>query len=154
MPTIEIVKLKPECLERLINFFEEINSTKYTDDFSPHPFNAQYAKLICNYQGRDLYYSILLDGEKMIGYGMLRGWDEGYEIPSIGLCILKKHQGVRLGKLLVNFLETVSRLKGCSKVMLKVKKNNTIAKRLYESQKYVFIEHNEEFLIGFKSITE
>ncbi len=151
---IEIVRLRPEHQNSLTGFFEKIILPEYTKDFSPHPFNAENAKRVCDYQGRDLYYSILLDGKDIIGYGMLRGWDEGYDIPSMGLCILKTYQGKGLGRLLLNFLEVVSRLEGANKVMLKVKKGNEIAIRLYESQEYVFEKFNEDFLIGFKNISD
>jgi ribosomal protein S18 acetylase RimI-like enzyme len=149
---IEIVRLRGEHLGLLKRFFEAINTSEYRKDFSPHPFNEDYAKFVCNYKGSDFYFSILLNNEEIIGYGMLRGWDEGYEIPSIGLCVLKKYQGSGLGRLILNFLETASRLKGCSKVMLKVRKGNVVAKKLYESQKYAFKEYNEEFLIGYKEL--
>ena len=153
MPMIEIVRLRPEHMEYLIRFFEAINKPEYIKDFSPHPFNEENATRVCNYQGRDLFCSVLLEGKKIIGYGMLRGWDDGYEIPSIGLCILKKYQGIGLGRLLLSFLETVSRVRGCLMVMLKVKKGNDKAKRLYETQGYVFKGHDEELLIGYKNFT-
>src|SRR3972149_4194333 len=121
---IEIVRIKPEHLKVLAGFFNEINIPEYTGDFSPHLFNAENAASVCNYTGHDLYYAVLIDGGKMVGYGMLRGWDEGYEIPSIGLCILKEYKRRGLGKVLLNFLETAARLKGASRVMLKVKKDN------------------------------
>lgn len=149
---IEIVKLSPVHFEYLIRFFEAINKAEYIKDFSPHIFNKENAKNVCNYDGRDLYYSILLNGIEIVGYGILRGWDEGYEVPSIGLCILKKYQRVGLGQMLLKFLETVSRIKGSSKVMLKVKKSNEIAKRLYEGHSYIFREYNEEYLIGHKRL--
>ncbi len=152
MPIIEIVTLRPVHQKSLTGFFEKINLPEYTKDFLPHPFNAENAKRICEYQGKDMYYSILLDGEDIIGYCMLRGWDEGYEIPSVGLCVLKEYQRKGLGRLLLNFLEVVSKSEGASEVMLKVKKDNEIAKRLYKSQKYVFKEYNEEFLIGYKGL--
>ncbi len=150
---IEIVRLRPEHMEYLIRFFEAINEPEYIKDFSPHPFNEENAMRVCNYQGQDLFYSVLLGEKKIIGYGMLRGWDEGYEIASIGLCILKKYQGIGLGRLLLSFLETVSRVRGCLRVMLKVKKGNKKAKRLYETQGYIFKEHDEELLIGYKNFT-
>jgi len=153
MPSIEIIKLRNEHTEKLIRFFNEINSPDYIKDFSPHPFDEEHARRVCNYQGHDYYYSILLDRENIIGYFMLRGWDEGYDTPSIGLCVLKKYQGLGLGSLIMNFLEKVARLNGCSKVMLKVKKDNTVAKTLYVSHGYIFTEYNDEFLVGFKSIS-
>lgn len=151
---IEIVRLRPEHMECLIRFFEVINEPEYSNDFSPHPFNVENATRICNYQGRDLYYTVLSEGKKIIGYGMLRGWDEGYEIPSIGLCILKEFQCLGLGKILLDFLETVSRLRGCSKVMLKVKKENEPARKLYKRQGYDLTSQDKDFLIGFKDIVE
>lgn len=150
MQMIEIEKLRPEHLAGLKVFFDAIDTPEYRENFSPHPFDAENAERVCYYNGQDLYYAILLDRKGVIGYGMLRGWDEGYEIPSIGLCILKQYQGGGFGKLLLNLLEAVSRLRRCPKVMLKVKKSNKEAISLYESQKYVFSEHNEDFLVGYK----
>jgi GNAT superfamily N-acetyltransferase len=138
----------------LTNFFEEINSPEYTDFFLPHPFNAENAGYVCSHRGRDLYYAILLNGAEIIGYGMLRGWDEGYEIPAVGLCLLKKYQGIGLGGTFLNFLETVATLNGCKKLMLKVKKTNAIARTLYESRRYILQEYNKEFMIGFKSLIQ
>jgi len=152
MSAIEIIRLNPHYLTSLTNFFAEIDSPKYTDFFSPHPFNAEYAKRVCDYEGKDLYYAILQDPIKIIGYGMLRGWDEGHDIPSIGLCILREYQGSGLGKLLLQFLEMVVRFNGCDKVMLKIKKNNTVAMRLYEKAKYSFKEYDEQFWVGFKNL--
>lgn len=152
MPMIEIIRLRPVHMEYLIRFFEAINEPEYIKDFSPHPFDEENAGRVCNYQGRDLYYAVILGENNIIGYGMLRGWDEGYEIPSIGLCIQKGYKGRGLGRLLLNFLEAASGLEGARKVMLKVRKDNEIAKRLYESQNYVFNEYNHDYLIGYKSI--
>ena len=88
----------------------------------------------------------------MIGYGLLRGWDEGYEVPAIGLCVLKKYHGKGLGKLLLAFLETDSRVEGASEVMLKVKKNNAAAISLYKKQGFDLKEYNDLFLIGRKRL--
>ncbi len=149
---IEIEKIGPAHLERLNVFFKAIDAPEYRKDFAPHPFSAEEAGRICDHKGRDLYFAVIMDGKEMIGYGILRGWDEGYEVPSIGLCVLKEFQGFGVGRLLLDFLETVSRLEGSSKTMLKVKKDNLAAKSLYESRRYVFKEYNEEFLIGYKEL--
>ncbi|MBI1912007.1 MAG: GNAT family N-acetyltransferase [Deltaproteobacteria bacterium] len=153
MPIIEIVRLRDIHLSGLLEFFKTINIPLYTKDFSPHPFDEDNAKRICCYGGRDQYYGITLGGINIIGYGMLRGWDEGYEIPSIGLCILKEYQGKHLGKTFMNFLEAASLLGGASKIMLKVKKDNKTAKALYDKQGFVFQEYNNDFLIGYKLLS-
>lgn len=149
---LEIVRLREEHVEQLKKFFEAINSPPYIDDFSPHPFDSSNAERICKYQGKDKYCAILLNGEAVIGYGLLRGWDEGYEVPALGLCVLKEYHGKGLGKLLINFLETVSRMEGALNVMLKVKKNNEIAKKLYLSQGFDLKEYNDDFFIGHKKL--
>ncbi|MCC6503462.1 MAG: GNAT family N-acetyltransferase [Deltaproteobacteria bacterium] len=149
---IEIVRLREEHVEQLETFFEAINNLSYVDDFSPHPFDSSNAERICKYHGRDKYCAILLNGETIIGYGLLRGWDEGYEVPAIGLCILETYHGKGLGKLLLDFLETASRLEGASEVMLKVKKNNVAASSLYQKQGFDLKEYNDLFLIGRKRL--
>lgn len=154
MSLIEIVRLRQEHLERLVSFFRLIDSPEYTKDFSPHPFNEEHARFVCHYEGKDAYYAVLQDEDEIIAYCMMRGWDEGYDIPSLGLCVLSKYHGFGLGRAIMNFLEASSRLRGCSKVMLKVKKDNAVARNLYAGQGYVFKEHNDAFLVGFKDISE
>jgi len=152
MSTIEIIRLNSNYVRMLKDFFQEINSPEYTDFFSPHPFNEEYAERICHHRGRDLYYAILKNGADIVGYGMLRGWDEGYEIPSIGLCISRRYQRSGLGKMLLEFLEAVVKFMGGVQVMLKVKKNNAVALRLYKQAKYTFKEHDEDSWVGFKNL--
>lgn len=149
---IEIVRLREKHVKQLEFFFNDINCALYKDNFSPHPFDLSNAERVCRYYGKDKYYAILLNGETVIGYGLLRGWDEGYDVPSIGLCVLQEYQAKGLGRLLLNFLETVSRMEGASKVMLKVKKKNEVARKLYLSQGYDLKEHNEEYYIGYKQL--
>ena len=81
---------------------------------------------------------------------MLRGWDEGYDIPAIGLCLLNEFQGFGLGRMIMNYLESLALLNGASQVMLKVTKRNHVARKLYESQGFRFNDHNEQHLIGHK----
>ena len=153
MSTLQITPLSPELERQLLKFFEEIDRDEYKLDFHPHPFSAEYAKKISGHTGRDLYFAVLKDSADMVGYGMLRGWDEGYEIPSIGLCILKQFQGMGIGNLLLNFLEAVARFNECKKVMLKVRKGNNVARTLYERREYALTAYNDEFLIGIKNLT-
>ena len=150
---IDIVKLHPGHIKPLRSFFNAIDNPDYIRYFSPHPFNEENSVRVCSHAGQDLYYAVLLDGEKIIGYGMLRGWDEGYDIPAIGLCILEEYQNIGLGALLLLFLETLARARNCLKVMLKVNKDNEKARKLYETRGYIFKDHDEEFLIGYKDLT-
>ncbi len=154
MRSLEIIHLRTRHYEMLLQFFDEINCHEYTKNFSPHPLDKATALAICNYEGRDLYYAVLLNGMEIIAYGMLRGWDEGYEIPSIGLCVLKKYKRLRLGKTIMRFLETVAIFNGATETMLKVKKSNGPARDLYVGLGYIFEDHNNDFLIGYKTFSK
>ena len=151
---IELINIDHNCLALLTAFFERINSSHYIDLFSPHPFNQDSAARICGYQGRDFYAAVVLDKKEMIGYGMLRGWDDGYQIPSLGLCILEEYQGLGLGEVLLYYLEANASLNNATQVMLKVKKYNEKALKMYQRHDYQFREYNEEFLIGMKMLPE
>ena len=60
--------------------------------FHPHPFTTEAARERAAYTGKDLYY-VVIEGDEILGYGMLRGWDEGYEVPSLGIVIHPAHRG-------------------------------------------------------------
>ena len=149
---IEIVHLNAAHYKLLSRFFKEINTPDYIKDFSPHPFTTEHAEHICNYNGTDLYYAVLLEKERIVGYGMLRGWDEGYDVPSLGICILREHQSSSLGELLMLFLEVAARKRGCERIMLKVKSDNSTAISLYKKFGYIFEEYDKVFLVGLKDL--
>lgn len=52
-----------------------------TTYFRPHPFTAIEVHRIATRAGHDLN-GMLMVGRRLVAYGMLRGWDEGYETPS------------------------------------------------------------------------
>ncbi len=118
----------------LAQFFEELGAQPY---FHPHPFTKDEAYKKCGYVGKDLYYA-LVDSSCIIGYGMLRGWDEGYQVPSLGIVIHPKHQGKGLGKLLMSFLHAAAKQYGANNIILKVYPENTSALKLYEFLGYSF----------------
>jgi len=97
---------------------------------------------------RDLYY-VLIEGEHVIGYGFLRGWDKGYNIPSLGIVIHPAERGKGLGRLLMLFLHAVARRRGAEKVMIKVKPDNEAALHLYRSLGYRFPDKVMGRLVGF-----
>ena len=140
----KIVKLNLQFEKRLADFFDEIGRNAF---FHPHEFTKEKAHEISNYTGKDCYY-IVLKNEWIVGYGMLRGWDEGYEIPSLGIIIGEKEQGHGLGRKFMQFLHEQVIEHGVHKVRLTVYKENKIAKGLYESLGYVFSEL-EDCFVGY-----
>ena len=101
-----------------------------------------------NYQGRDLYYA-LADGMTMIGYGMLRGWDEGYEIPSLGLALDSSVRGHGYGRMFMHFLHAAALRRGAKRIRLKVHRENVRGIDLYKSLGYEFGQQEGSQLIGY-----
>jgi len=67
---------------------------------------------------------------------MLRGWDEGYAIPSLGLFVSPDHQGKGVGKAIMNHLTDVAFERGCDQIRLTVDAANERAVALYKAQDY------------------
>ena len=141
---MEIVKCSSKIEDKLAVFFQEMDGNSY---FVPHEFTDKMAKEICNYSGKDLYICIVYDGA-VVGYGMLRGWDEGYEVPSLGICLSSSVRGKGLGKMFMHYLHSLAKMSGAQKVRLKVFKNNKKAHSMYKSLGYEFEEFNEKELVG------
>jgi len=152
-PSLEVVRLAPEWQEGLQKFFEDLKASGDEVFFSPHPTDADSICRIAAHDGKDLYY-LLIEQGKAFGYGMLRGWDEGYQIPSLGLAIHPSVRGQGLGKMLMDFLHLLAFRRGAEKVRLRVRANNEKALNLYKNLGYAFEEdtHQTGFLVGFKDI--
>lgn len=144
---LEIKILKPDMEQALVSFFNTITKDNYACYYHPYSLTPETAKELCNLSGRDLHY-ILTDNKMILGYGMLRGWDEGYEIPSLGIVIHPDAAGKGLGSMFVRFLHSSAWLRGCSSIRLSVHKNNTTALRMYKRFGYTFVPRNEEEFTG------
>jgi len=73
-----------------------------------------------------------------LAYGILRGWDQGYEIPSLGIAVHPEARGGKLGELMMHFLHSAARRKGARQVRLKVYGKNVSARNLYIKLGYKF----------------
>jgi hypothetical protein len=91
---LEIVRIDPTMEENLALLFREIRVSNDHLHFHPHLFDDQTARWIANYDGHDLYVVVREPGtDRFLGYGMLRGWDAGFDVPSLGILIVEKHAG-------------------------------------------------------------
>lgn len=148
---IEIRKLDKKLKIPLYHFFDDLVASGDQEYFHPHPFTHEQANHIVEYDGYDLYY-VILKGSYIFGYGMLRGWDEGFSIPSLGVIIRENMRGKGFGRLLLYFLHVVAKNGGAKQVRLKVHPENFIAKNLYESMGYAFETIENGQLVGFINI--
>jgi [ribosomal protein S18]-alanine N-acetyltransferase len=149
---LEIVGLYPGLGGELSEFFREIVAAGEDALFHPHAFTSEEAERLCNYAGKDHYYAIRF-GNRMLGYGMLRGWDEGYEVPSLGIFIRREARGRGLGKLFMLHLHAASLLAGSKRIRVKVYEHNLAAKGLYESLGYIFSGREGSQFVGFLDLS-
>lgn len=141
--------------ERLGRFFAAISGEEaVTRHFHPHAFTRDEARRICSRPAasRDIYI-LAMDEDEVVGYAMLRGWDEGYEVPSLGLCVLPSRQGAGLGSRLLDHALECACAHGAPSVMLKVNSDNHVARQLYESRGFAFVRLDDEQLVGHKHLT-
>lgn len=142
---LEVVRVTRAHRDGLLRFLADVNGE--TGFFNPHPFTAEAVDRIADGTGRDLYY-VVTDAGRVLGYGMLRGWDEGYEVPSLGISVHPSARGTGLARALMAFLHAAARARGAARVRLRVHCENLRARRLYESLGYQFAAQEGDNLVG------
>jgi ribosomal-protein-alanine N-acetyltransferase len=136
-PALELRAIDESWQEPLAAFFSDLMAAGYYEYFHPHPLNGEEAYKRAHCRGQDLYY-VLVEGVTVLGYGMLRGWDEGYDVPSLGIAIHPAARGTGLGRLFMHFLHAAAQRSGAKRIRLKVYPGNTAALQLYKSLGYRF----------------
>ena len=106
-------------------------SPEYSRYFIPFTFELETIRQILNNLKKDSFWGIFINN-KLVGFYMLRGFDEGYEIPSYGVWISKEYSGKGLSKLTLQHAISFCAINHIKKMMLKVHPQNSIAKRMYE----------------------
>lgn len=148
---LEIKRLRPGDEYRLHSFFVDLTTSGGDETFHPHPFTRKAAEKICNKPEQknnlDMYFAIFL-GNDIAGYGFLRGFEEGFEVPSLGIAVHPDVQGKGLSKLLMLFMHRAAKLRGCKEIFLKVYKDNTRAVTVYKDLGYDLKEINDKELAG------
>lgn len=144
---IAFYRLSPEWEDALAEFFAALIRAGTDCVFHPHPFDAAEAHRRAIYTGRDEYH-VAAHQRLIVAYGMLRGWDEGYEIPSLGIAVHPEWQGRGIGRRMMEHLHEVARARGASRIRLKVYEGNEAAICLYESLGYHLVREEQGQRIG------
>jgi perosamine synthetase len=129
-------------------FFGRLRASGVEDVFHPHPLTPEEAANRAGYKGRD-YYCVMIHESHVIGYGMLRGWDQGYEVPSLGIAIDAAFRGRGYGRQLMNFLKAAAQERGARRIRLKAHAENEAALGLYRKLGYVFHAKEGGELVGY-----
>lgn len=150
---IECVGFRPGWEEALSRFFSDLNVKGDNAFFHPHATDEASLRGVARDTGDDLYY-LFVRGREVLGYGLLRGWNEGYEIPSLGIAVHPSMRGAGLGRLIMDFLEAIARIRGASSIRLRVHKDNAIAHGMYARRGYLLMPdgQDESMIVGIKSL--
>jgi len=134
-------EIKNEDAGKLAEFFERNDVEDVTRNFHPFRLDNESATRIAEYQGRDKYYIAIID-DSLAGFAMLRGWDEGYTVPSFGLLVDLEYQGRGIGRelsvMVLNHAATLS-----DSVRLSVNASNVAALQLYRSLGFRVIQRKK-----------
>jgi ribosomal-protein-alanine N-acetyltransferase len=141
-PTMDAVTIRPieaADADSLGELFVELAAAGEAAHFHPHPLTRDEAARIAGGAPtrRDCYFAAFV-GHRLAGYGMLRGWDAGYAIPSFGVAVARQFRSRGLGRDLLRWAIAEARRRGAKTLMLKVYRDNPRARQLYESEGFVF----------------
>lgn len=126
-------------------------SSEYGKFFHPFPFDRKSIKNRLSRTVRDYYWGIF-SYDILMGYFMLRGWDEGYEIPSFGVLIDEAYRNRGLATLSLNFAIVVARYRCTKRIMLKVHPKNVVARSIYEKVGFKYSGPTKEERLYFYDI--
>lgn len=133
-PRFEVVG--PGHAGALQSLFSRNADERITEQFDPFPLTPDVAVRIAVRPRLDEYFALAYT-DRLVGLSMLRGADEGYEVPSFGILIDRSSQGRGLGRLLTERTLAAARDRGAPAVRLSVYAENRPAIRLYESLGFI-----------------
>jgi [ribosomal protein S18]-alanine N-acetyltransferase len=136
-------------IDKFIQFIED--NSRGIAFFHPHKFDYNSIKEMLEKKKKDVYV-LMVEDDIILGYGMLRGWDEGYDIPSLGIIIDEIHRGKGLSIELMNFLYRIAKSKKSKFIRLTVEKDNYSAISLYQKLGYELKNYKNNSLEGLLKI--
>ena len=148
----EFRRLSADAVEDLTEFLTQLRKRGEDAFFHPHPLTREAAQDVCTNVGLDLYYALM--GRRGIhAYGMLRGWDDGFDVPSLGLAVAPEFRGTSVSRACLEMLHVAAFVRGAKSIRLKTYPQNTKALALFRSAGYIFdgtIESGQ--LVGFRDV--
>jgi len=142
MLDFEIIILKAEHAAELSGLLLSA-PVEYSKYFIPFAFDRLTVSKVLSQAQKDRYYGIIVAG-KIAGFFMLRGFDQGYKIPSYGVWIAPQHTGKGLAELTLKHAMAVCRANDINTLMLKVHPENIVAKGIYERNGFAAVGNDEK----------
>lgn len=155
--TLTITRLSHAGTSGLLDLLRALEANGEARWFQPHPFTQEHLELLCAPDKRDLHY-LLANESAVLGYGLLRGWDEGYPTPSLGIAVHPAQRHLGCGATLMRFLHCAARVRNAERVRLRVHEDNLAAIAMYRRFGYQFEPRHERttcdpLLVASKELT-
>lgn len=131
---LEIKRLNINHAKELANLLQS-SDKEYSQYFIPFTFDFETISEILSKVKNDQVYGIYVE-QNLAGFYMLRGFDEGYSVPSYGVWISENYSNKGLSTFTLQHAISFCKLNSIKKIMLKVHPDNLSAKHIYE--KYGF----------------
>jgi ribosomal protein S18 acetylase RimI-like enzyme len=144
-------KLSDRYLYLFLDFLKDLIDNQEYNRFHPHAFDITTIQKIISSDSLDEYW-IMCEDEQIVSYGILRGWDEGFTIPSIGIAVSPNYRKFGFGKKMMLFLHSRAKERGASKIRLTVYKDNIKAIRLYNQLGYILESQSDSTFVGYLEI--
>lgn len=115
----------------VISAFIRSQSPQYGRFFYAFDSDEKTIAEILSVARKDVYTGIFW-GETLVSFFMLRGWDEGYEFPSLGVFVSEEYRGKRLLLLMIESAKVICKLSGVNKLIAKSHPDNAGLKNLLQ----------------------
>lgn len=110
-----------------LSLFLQSQTTGYARFFRPFSFELEAIIHVLTSQRLDVLMGLYWQ-KQMVGFFMLRGWNEGYDVPAFGILIDERYRGCGLEMLSLETAKIICRLRGASRMMIKMHPENISAK--------------------------
>ncbi len=111
-----------------LSAFLQAQSASHMRYFHPFAFDEATVRKILAESRLDVYQGFYRDGD-LIGMMMLRGWDEGYEVPAVGVIIGEGYFIRNFMQICFDAAKEICRARGCSRIIYKSHPANVPATR-------------------------
>lgn len=134
--------LVPSDATSVATFFARCRDHAEMAFFHPFPLTQETAHQLACEPRLDRYY-VADVAQAVVGLSMLRGWDEGYEVPSFGVMVDPRWHSRGVGSRLTDFTIAAASELGCESVRLSVYSGNMRATSMYVRRGFLEVSREQ-----------
>lgn len=151
---MRFLPLSPPLAPSFKEFLARLAGEPGAEHFRPHGMDAAAASTLCSTDTKD-FHAVLTREDAVLAYGLLRGWQDGWAVPSLGIAVAPEHRGMGVGRIVMGLLHLEARLRGADRIRLRVHPANAAAMGLYRSLGYRFSDEADRGqMVGFLSLAQ